>query len=83
MREFQARVAQQMMDLVLESKERWGSQIKEMEDETGKRSLVTYEAAKDFHMRGEYKIEVARERHIQTEIDLLALQWLQECFSMS
>jgi hypothetical protein len=70
MREFQARVAERVMDLVLENKERWESQIKEMEETTGKPSLVTYEAAKDFHRRGEYTIEVARERHIQTEIDL-------------
>jgi len=70
MRDFQARVAQRVMDLVLEKKERWESQIKEMEETTGKPSLVTYEEAKDFHRRGEYTIEVARERHIQTEIDL-------------
>jgi hypothetical protein len=70
MREFQARVAQRMMDLVLEKKERWESQIKEMVETTGKPSLVTYEEVKDFHERGEYTIEVARERHIQTEIDL-------------
>jgi hypothetical protein len=70
MREFQARVAQRVMDLVLEKKERWESQIKEVEETTGKPSLVTYEEAKDFHRRGEYTIEVARERHIQTEIDL-------------
>ncbi len=70
MREFQARVANRVMDLVLENKERWESQIKEMEEKTGKPSLVTYEEAKDFHVRGEYTIEVARERHIQTEIDL-------------
>ena len=70
MREFQARVAQRVMDLVLEKKERWESQIKEMEVATGKPSLVTYEEAKDFHRRGEHTIEVARERHIQTEIDL-------------
>lgn len=78
MREFQARVAQRMMDLVLEKKERWESQIKEMEEKTGKPSLVTYEEAKDFHMRGDYRIEVARERHIQTEIDLYntVLQYL-------
>ena len=31
--------------------------------------MVTYEEAKDFYRRGEYTIEVARERHIQTEID--------------
>jgi hypothetical protein len=70
MREFQARVAERVMDLVLEDKGRWESQIKEMEEKTGKPSTVTYEDAKDFHERGEYTIEVARERHIQTEIDL-------------
>ena len=59
MREFQARVANRVMDLVLENKERWESQIKEMEEKTGKPSLVTYEEAKDFHVRGEYTIEVA------------------------
>lgn len=70
MREFQGRVAARLMDLVLEDKERWQSQIKEMEEKTGKPSTVTYEDAKEFHERGEYTIEVARERHIQTEIDL-------------
>lgn len=70
MRDFQARVAQGVMDLLLEKKERWESQTKEMEEKTGKPSLVTYEDAKEFHERGEYTIEVARERHIQTEIDL-------------
>ncbi len=70
MRDFQARVAERVMDLVLENKERWESQIKKMEEATGKPSLVSYEDAKDFHRRGEYTIEVARERHIQTEIDL-------------
>lgn len=70
MREFQARVAEGVMDLMLEDQELWESQIKEMEETTGKPSLVTYEDAKDFHRRGEYTIEVARERHIQTEINL-------------
>jgi hypothetical protein len=70
MREFQARVAERVMDLVLEDKGRWTSQIRDMEKKTGKTSMVTYEDAKDFHRRGEYTIEVARERHIQTEIDL-------------
>lgn len=70
MRDFQARIAERLMDLVLEDKERWESQIKEMETSTGKPSFVTYEDAKDFHRRGEYTIEVPRERHIQTEIDL-------------
>lgn len=70
MRDFQARVAEGVMDLMLEKKEHWESQTKEMEEKTGKPSLVTYEKAKEFHERGEYTIEVARERHIQTEIAL-------------
>lgn len=70
MREFQARVAERVMDLLLESRERWESQVEKMEETKGMQSSVTYEEAKDFHERGEYTIEVARERHIQTEIDL-------------
>lgn len=70
MRDFQARIAERVMDLALEDKERWESLVKEMEISTGQPSLVTYEDAKDFHRRGEYTIEVPRERHIQTEIDL-------------
>ncbi len=70
MRHFQARVATRIMDLVLEKKERWESENKRMQDATGKKHNVTYEEAKEFHERGEYKIEVAREHHIGTEIKL-------------
>lgn len=70
MREAHAQVAERVVGLLLEDKERWEAQIKEMEEATGKPSLVTYEQAKEFHERGEYTIEVARERHIQTEASL-------------
>lgn len=70
MRGSQARVAKVVMDLMLEKKERWESHTRRMEVVTGKPSLVTYEEAKDFHRRGDYTIEVARESHIQTEIGL-------------
>lgn len=69
-RESQARMAQIMMDLVLQKKERWESQIKKVGDANGKPSLVTYEEAKEFFDRGEYTIEVEREQHIQNEIKL-------------
>ena len=70
MRDFQARVATRTMDLVLEKKERWESENKRMQEATGKMHNVTYEEAKEFHERGEYTIEVAREHHIATEIKL-------------
>lgn len=70
MRDFQARVATRIMDLVLEKKERWESENKRMQEATGKMHNVTYEEAKEFHERGEYTIEVAREHHIATEIKL-------------
>ncbi|MES1980721.1 MAG: DUF4238 domain-containing protein [Pseudomonadota bacterium] len=70
MRDFHARIAQRVLDLTLQNQERWESQAREMEEKTGKPSLVTYQEAKEFHERGEYTIEVPRERHIQTEIDL-------------
>jgi len=70
MRDFQARVATRIMDLVLENKERWESENKRLQDATGRVHDVTYEVAKEFHERGEYTIEVARENHIGTEIKL-------------
>jgi hypothetical protein len=70
MRDFRARVATQIMDLVLENKERWESENKKMQEATGKIHAVTYEEAKDFHERGDYKIKVAREHHIKTELGL-------------
>lgn len=70
MRDFHARVAKMVMALTLETKERWESQTENLQEKTGKKCTTTYEQAKEFHERGEYKIEVARERHIQTEIKL-------------
>ncbi|MGO4393411.1 DUF4238 domain-containing protein [Variovorax sp. M-6] len=70
MRQCQERVARGVMDLVLAEKERWHSQLEQLKEATGQPPLVTYEEAKDFHERGEYTIEVPREQHIQTEIDL-------------
>lgn len=70
MRDFQARVATQIMGLVLENKERWELENKRMQEATGTMHTVTYEEAKAFHERGEYSIEVAREHHIGTEIKL-------------
>ncbi len=70
MRDFHARVAERMLDLLLENEEDWENHKRDMELETGKKSPVTYEEARDFHMRREYRIEVARERHIQTEVKL-------------
>jgi hypothetical protein len=70
MRDFQARVSTQIMDLILENKERWEYENKQMQEETGKTHNVTYEEAKEFHERGEYQIKVAREQHIGIEIKL-------------
>ena len=70
MRDFQARVATRIMDLILEDKDRWESENKRMQEATGRTHKVTYEEAKEFHERGDYKIKVLRERHITTEIKL-------------
>lgn len=70
MRDFQARVATRIMDLILEDRDRWESENKRMQEATGRTHKVTYEEAKEFHERGDYKIKVLRERHITTEIKL-------------
>ena len=59
------------MDLALSSEEMWKGQLQQMR-ESGKpvNENLTYEQMKDFHQRGEYVIEVPRERHIETEIQV-------------
>ena len=65
---FQAKIAEQMMDISLATKERWESQIQQVKD-SGKEinDNVTYEEVKKFHESKEYKITVAREHHIRME----------------
>ena len=70
-RQFQEQVAMRVMDLALSSKEMWHGQIQQMK-EAGREvnEKVSYEKMKEFHERGEYDIEVAREMHIQTEVSV-------------
>jgi hypothetical protein len=71
MREFQERVLKQVLGLTLAEKGRWESQIRQMKEAgVAVNDKITYEQAKDFHERGEYTIEVPRERHIETETKL-------------
>jgi hypothetical protein len=71
MREFQARVAERLMEMTLETKERWEGQMEQLSASGGRvNKSVTYEDAKAFHESKAYKIEVPRERHIGTELML-------------
>lgn len=68
MRSFKAEIIERMMDLSLESKERWESQIQQMMDSGQEiNDNVTYEDVKAFHESKAYTIEVAREHHIHME----------------
>lgn len=67
-RGFQAKIAEQVMSLTLETKERWESQIQKLRD-SGKEvnEDVTYESVKEFHESKEYNITLSREHHIHME----------------
>lgn len=69
-KQFQAELAERTIDIILSTKERWESHIRQMK-ESGKEidESVTYEDAKKFHDSKKYTITVAREHHIQTEFD--------------
>jgi hypothetical protein len=70
-RDFQARVSERLLDLMLESKERWeGATPPGSEGESVGRK-VTYEEAKDFHEKRLYTIEVPTVRHIYDEAELV------------
>jgi len=67
-RQYQANLAERIMDLALASKERWESQVKRMKEAGIEvNDAVTYEEIKEFHEGKEYDIEVAREHHIRME----------------
>ncbi|KGK41365.1 hypothetical protein LH51_15480 [Nitrincola sp. A-D6] len=69
MRKFQAQLADRVMGLTLESKDRWESQVANLKkDDPGYQNEVTYEEAKAFFDSKEYTIEVAREHHIHMEM---------------
>lgn len=69
MRKFEAEVVEQMMGLTLASKERWEAQILQLkENDPIRESNVTYEEAKEFFEKKEYRINVAREHHIHMEM---------------
>lgn len=67
-RQFQAQVAERIMDLALASKERWESQMRQMKEAGKERNEnVSYEDVKRFHESKAYTIQVAREHHIRME----------------
>jgi len=71
-RDFQARVSERVLDLLLESKERWEGSIPTGSGDGAAARKVTYEEAKEFHERKQYTIEVPTVRHIQDEAELVS-----------
>lgn len=69
MRKFHTDIADRIMGLTLETKERWESQVAKLrEEDPSYDNGTTYEEAKKFFESKEYDITVARERHIHMEI---------------
>jgi len=60
-----------VMDLALATKERWEGQIRQMRRAGADvNDNITYEQIKEFHERGEYDVEVAREWQIGLELKM-------------
>ncbi|WNC69962.1 DUF4238 domain-containing protein [Thalassotalea nanhaiensis] len=69
MRKFHAQLADVIMGMTLDSKERWESQVGQLKKtDPSYKNEVTYDQAKEFFDKKQYEIEVARERHIQIEM---------------
>lgn len=68
-RQFQAQIAERVMDLTLTTKERWESQIRQMKESGVKiNDSVSYEDMKKFSSEKKYTIEVPTEHHIHMEM---------------
>jgi hypothetical protein len=72
-RQIEAQVAERIMDMSLETKERWDSEMAQMEAEGYKpNENVTYEKVKAFHENKDaYTFHVSTERHIRVEISCI------------
>jgi hypothetical protein len=70
MRDFQERVAKQIMNLALATPERWANQVKKATQAGFLKPspASSYENMKKFIEEGNYKVSVPTERHIQLEI---------------
>jgi len=71
-RGFHADVSEKIMNLALQTPERWESQVRQMK-QAGQdvNEDIAYEEMKDFHNRNEYTIELDRAYHITAEMDLM------------
>lgn len=67
-RQFHVDVMSRMMDLALETKERWEGQVAQMRAAGYDIGDVTYEDLKKFHDEKQYTINIAREWHIELEL---------------
>lgn len=78
-RQFQEQIAKNMLDLALDSKERWGA-IEQSMASNGYQFLsnVSYEEIKLFHESNQYKIIMQREHHIEIEFCTMinVIKWL-------
>lgn len=71
-RKFYEHSSRVMMDLLVADKERW--EAREQRAIAGgfmEPSIITYEEAKEFVERGEYRVDVATTRHVELELKLL------------
>lgn len=67
-RKFHEQVAERLMDLILATKERWESQVRQLKESgVSINDDISYEEIKKFHDSKAYRIEVAREYHIWLE----------------
>lgn len=68
-RQFQVQVLEMIMDLSLETKERWESQMEKMKADGQKlEPSISYEEIKAFHDRKKYRIELSTEHHLRMEM---------------
>lgn len=71
-RNFHERVAKQVLNLTLATKERWDGQIEQLRAaDKAVNDNITYEEAKAFHESDEYSVTVAREYQIKMEFELM------------
>lgn len=70
-RGFQERVANKVMDLLLQSEDRWAHQIEVMRKDGVDLPDISYEQMRQFNIERDYTVQVSTQSHIRMELDAL------------
>lgn len=70
-RDFQERIANRVMDLLLQSEDRWVHQVEKMRKAGVEIPDISYEQMRQFNIKRDYTVQVSTQSHVRMELEVL------------